>query len=144
MSPCKSWRTSFAATWEEIAGAAQWLNEVMAGQGLPDKTVYAAQLCLEELLSNIFRHGGGLSAPQSPPLRVTVAVTIDGAGLRMTVEDNGKPFDVTAAPAHGIEKPLADIDPGGLGIHLIRGFAASVAHERAGLGNRVTVALPRQ
>jgi anti-sigma regulatory factor (Ser/Thr protein kinase) len=57
----------------------------------------------------------------------------------MTVEDNGKPFDVVNAPAHRIDQPLDEVQPGGLGIQLIRNFASSIAYEQAGLGNRVIV-----
>jgi hypothetical protein len=34
---------------------------------------------------------------------------------------------------------LEEVQPGGLGIQLIRNFASSIAYEQAGLGNRVIV-----
>lgn len=57
----------------------------------------------------------------------------------MTVEDNGRPFNVAKAPAKGIDRPLDQIQPGGLGIQLIKSFASSLKYRRTGKGNRVIV-----
>ncbi len=57
----------------------------------------------------------------------------------MTVEDNGRPFNVSHAPAKTIDQPLEQIKPGGLGIHLIKTFASNVEYSRTETGNRVLV-----
>ena len=43
-----------------------------------------------------------------------------------------------------IDGPLAEVEPGGLGIQLIRSFIDDLRYERAGRGNRVhaTIRLP--
>jgi anti-sigma regulatory factor (Ser/Thr protein kinase) len=57
----------------------------------------------------------------------------------MTVEDNGRAFDVARAPARVIDQPLDQVEPGGLGILLIKSFASSLEYSRTDAGNRVTV-----
>lgn len=57
----------------------------------------------------------------------------------MTVEDNGRPFNVAQAPAKAIDPPLERVEPGGLGIHLIKNFASNLQYSRTERGNRVIV-----
>ena len=129
---------------EDISVAAQWVNTVTADQQLPEQIVFALQVCLEELLTNIVRHGetessDDLSRVAIPPVNVEIDISISAQRVSMTVEDDGKPFDVVNAPAHRIDQPLSEIEPGGLGIQLIKNFASSIKYEQAGLGNRVVI-----
>jgi len=139
-----TWRKAFTGTIEDISAAAQWVNTIAVEQKFPEQLVFALQICLEELLTNVVRHGGAkssgdLSEVPVPPLDVEISISTGAQRVSMTVEDNGKPFDVVNAPAHGIDQPLDELQPGGLGIQLIRNFASSIAYEQAGLGNRVIV-----
>lgn len=139
-----TWRKAFTGTIEGISAAAQWVDTIAADQQFPEELVFALQVCLEELLTNVVRHGGAkssgdLSEVPVPPLEVEITISTNARRVSMTVEDNGKPFDVVNAPAHRIDRPLDEVQPGGLGIQLIRNFASSIAYEQAGLGNRVIV-----
>ena len=139
-----TWRKAFTGTIEDISAAAQWVNTIAVDQKFPEQLVFALQICLEELLTNVVRHGGAkssgdLSEVPIPPLNVEISISTTAQRVSMTVEDNGKPFDVVNAPAHRIDQPLEEVQPGGLGIQLIRNFASSIAYEQAGLGNRVIV-----
>ncbi len=138
------WRRAFVGTMEGISAAAHWVDTIAADQQLPEQILFALQVCLEELLTNIVRHGGtessgDLSVVPIPPLNVEISISTGAQRVSMTVEDDGKPFDVVNAPAHRIDQPLSAIEPGGLGIQLIRNFASSIKYEQAGLGNRVVV-----
>jgi serine/threonine-protein kinase RsbW len=149
--PEKTWKQAFVGTVADITAAAQWLDTIAAEQKLPEQLIFSLQLCLEELMSNIVYHGGAagresgndLSLKVTTPLNVDITVTLEDQSISMTIEDNGRPFDVVNAPAHPIDKPLDEVEPGGLGIQLIKSFANSLAYEQAGLGNRVTVELSR-
>jgi serine/threonine-protein kinase RsbW len=139
-----TWRKAFTGTIEDISAAAQWVNTIAADQKFSEQSIFALQICLEELLTNVVRHGGAkssgdLSEVPIPPLDVEISISTGAQRVSMTVEDNGKPFDVVNAPAHRIDQPLDEVQPGGLGIQLIRNFASSIAYEQAGLGNRVIV-----
>lgn len=139
-----TWRKAFVGTIDDISAAAQWVDKIAADQKFPEHLVFALQVCLEELLTNVVRHGGAkssgnLSEVPVPPLNVEISISAGAQGVSMIIEDDGKPFDVVNAPAHRIDQPLEEVQPGGLGIQLIRNFASSIAYEQAGLGNRVIV-----
>lgn len=144
VNPPNTWREAFVGTIDDISAAAQWVDTIAVEQQFPEQLVFALQVCLEELLTNVVRHGGAkssgdLSEVPVPPLNVEITISTGAQRVSMIVEDNGKPFDVVNAPAHRIDQPLDEVQPGGLGIQLIRNFASSIAYEQAGLGNRVIV-----
>ena len=143
--PRNSWHHVFSGAISEIPCAATWVESIAAELALPEPQAFAIQVCLEELMSNILRHGRGSSETYWPQTDSTdsllISVTIDALPDRiaMTVEDNGRPFNVAHAPAKTIDQPLEQIKPGGLGIHLIKTFASNVEYSRTETGNRVLV-----
>jgi serine/threonine-protein kinase RsbW len=137
----QTWHRVFKGAILEIPAAASWIESVAAELGLPESQAFAMQVCLEELMSNIVRHGP--EKPDGPhinsdyPLSISVTVEAVPDRVIMSVEDNGRPFDVGQAPAKAIDQPLEQVQSGGLGIHLIRNFATNLEYCRTERGNRV-------
>jgi anti-sigma regulatory factor (Ser/Thr protein kinase) len=140
-----SWHRVFHCSVEEISSAASWIESIAFDLHLRASQMFAMQVCLEELMSNIVRHAqllpsleSGLERKQQINL-ISIAIEVSALADRMvmTVEDNGPPFNVVEAPAKGIDRPLDEVQPGGLGIHLIRNFADSLDYHRVGDTNRV-------
>lgn len=146
-----SWHRVFSGAIPEIAAAASWIESIAAELDLPGRLVFAMQVCLEELMSNIVRHGGVHSSsiaylPQTDPANpLLISITIDALAGRiiMTVEDNGRPFDLAQAVAKRVDRPLEQVQPGGLGIQLIRSFASNLEYRRTEQGNCVVVEFMR-
>ena len=84
------------------------------------------------MLANVLAHGG--SAARAEPIRIRIEVRAQGttgdAGVE--VSDAGIPFDPTGAPAHTPAKTLAEAQPGGLGLLLIRRCADWMRYRRDG------------
>jgi anti-sigma regulatory factor (Ser/Thr protein kinase) len=137
--------SSFPGTIEGVASASSWLRGVGAHQHLPDKLVFALEVCLEELFTNVVRHGGAgtwdeaAHADLPSPLSVELTLEIGRDAVLMIIEDNGHLFDVTEAPARPIGRPIEEVIPGGLGMQLIRSFSHDMRYEALELGNRVTL-----
>jgi len=55
------------------------------------------------------------------------------------VDDNGAPFDPTAAPMRVAADNLADVRIGGRGLTLIRGCCEDVRYERRDSRNQLTL-----
>ena len=125
------WQRTFTGSIAEVVDTSEWIEHIAAEQGWPQDILFALQICVEELLTNILRHGG-----KSQP-RIAVAIALFADRIELIVEDDGAPFDVASAAPHHIDTPLDEVQPGGLGVQLIHSFADRLRYEGAGLGNRV-------
>jgi serine/threonine-protein kinase RsbW len=112
--------------------ATAWLRSVPTG--LSSSRLADAELCLDELVTNVFRHGAAQT------LRVSVERA--GADLEITIEDDGRPFDPTAGALPPLPHTLEEATPGGRGLLLVRSIAARLRYERRDGRNRVTIAFP--
>ena len=141
------WRRVFSGSIADVTAASAWVERIAASLKLPGKLTFAMQVCLEELMSNIARHGKvhPFSTPfpteteTDNPLSISIDIDVLGDRIAMTIEDNGRPFDVEKAPAKVVDQPLEQVRPGGLGINLIKSFSHNIEYRRTDAGNRVTV-----
>jgi anti-sigma regulatory factor (Ser/Thr protein kinase) len=125
------WNKTFRGTISEVIATEKWLDQIGLEQKLSLEVAFALQTCAEELVTNILKHSGR----SFPEIDLTLKLWPDR--VELLIEDDGRPFDVAAARPHAIDAPLAVVEPGGLGIQLIRSFADELSYERAGRGNRV-------
>jgi len=133
-------RREFTGSLDEAAATVQWIEGVAEEQKWPDRVAFAMQVCAEELLTNIIHYG----AAASPHIIVELSQAANQ--VRLTIEDNGQPFNIAAAEPRRIDGPLEKVEPGGLGVQLVHTFSDQLSYERRGLGN-CTVAvfnLPEQ
>ena len=70
---------------------------------------------LEEVATNVARHGGDPGQPRD----LVIRLDHDDGQAVLVVEDDGQPFDPTTAPDRHIPISLADATPGGAGLTLI-------------------------
>ncbi len=147
--PCSSqtaetgWRRVFSGSIADVTAASAWVERIAESLKLPGKLTFAMQVCLEELMSNIARHGKVHSCPTETdadnPLSISIGIDVRADRIAMTIEDNGRPFDVEKAPAKVVDRPLEQVQPGGLGINLVKSFRNNFVYRRSDAGNRVTV-----
>ncbi len=125
---------------DDLGQVLPWVEALAGRYAIPPRTVFAIDLCLEEALSNIVRHG--YKGDESKEITVAFHQSAEG-GLVFVIEDEApffRPFDpAEPAPAPSSD-PLEEITPGGQGIRLIRKFADSVEWEPLENGNRLTLA----
>ncbi len=131
---------------DELARVWPWVEALAAEYSIPAETQFAIQLCLEEALSNIIRHGYRDQPDQ--PITVDCATPAGTLELVFTVEDRAPAFDPLAPSAVEMAAAPTSIDQlqaGGQGIRLMRRFAGSLAYQRLPGGNRLSIgfALPR-
>ena len=102
---------------------------------LPDDPKFDVLLAIEEVLSNIIRHGG-----EGPCNEIMLRATLDGNEIEIQLEDDGPAFDPLTHPRPSIDLPLQQRQPGGLGIHLVQCVMDRVKYERTEGLNRFTMA----
>lgn len=104
--------------------------------GIFARTMNRVEVVLEELVSNVVRHGKGVTS-------MTVAAGYRGGVVELVIEDDGAEFDPFTVPEPDPFTTLAEAPLGGLGIQLVRKLSASARYDRIGSGadarNRVSV-----
>jgi anti-sigma regulatory factor (Ser/Thr protein kinase) len=112
--------------------ATAWLRSVMLGLSTP--RLDDAELCLDELVTNVIRYAW------DDPAGHEVAVRVDRtpAELTITVEDDGRAFDPRQAPPPPPAHSLDEAIPGGRGLMLVKAIAQRLDYERRDGRNRVT------
>jgi len=135
--PTKS-RLEISNDLNALAPAAARVEEFCDQHGIEPALTGKLNLCLEELLTNIIRHGRSDEA-SAPPILVDLELIRDG--LEVVLLDSGKAFDpFTDAPEPDIDAGVDDRPIGGLGVHLVKALADRYEYRREGAQNRVTLA----
>jgi anti-sigma regulatory factor (Ser/Thr protein kinase) len=106
----------------------QALQEFARDHRLPEKVLQAADLSLEEHLTNVMNYGFHDSQVHQILVRLEM---VDG-GFQIEVEDDGKAFNPLDYPGPDLNLPASERPIGGLGIHLIRQFMDQLGYRREG------------
>jgi anti-sigma regulatory factor (Ser/Thr protein kinase) len=112
----------------EVLHASRWLEQVGKARGLPAEQIQRLDLCLNEVLANIIGHGG--LELQSPPVQLLLDVRRSAYSNKavLTVTDTGIPFDPLAYQQKPRPQTLAEAEPGGLGIMMMRDAADAIRY----------------
>jgi anti-sigma regulatory factor (Ser/Thr protein kinase) len=87
---------------------------------------FKIELALEEVFTNIVRHG----YDDSDPHEIVVRLQSTRGQVRISVEDDGRHFNPLLAPEVDVNAALAERRIGGLGIHLVRRLMDRVRYQR--------------
>ena len=96
------------------------LQEFCREHAISPQVEFAADLALEEHITNILTHGGAT--------KVVIGYEVEADFFVISVEDNGKAFDPLTAPRPNIDISLKEKPVGGLGIHLMREFMNELSY----------------
>lgn len=121
----------------ELARAGELAGSLLERAGIAESEAYATQLALEEILSNVIRHGYEVAGLHE----ISVCLRAGSGQVELEVEDDGRPFDPLSAPEVDLGVPLEERRVGGLGIHLVRRMAKEIRYRRSGDKNRIQVTL---
>jgi sigma-B regulation protein RsbU (phosphoserine phosphatase) len=122
----------------EVVRLAAWLDSAIAQLGLTADTAHALHLCLEEAVLNVVLHA--FEPDTSHEIRV--ALWRDEAAVHAELTDNGRPFDPISYELQPPPKNLQSAAIGGLGIKLMRSFAARIVYQRSEATNRLLLSFP--
>ncbi len=130
----------FLANYTSLDEIRSCVGQAARNARLDDKAVYAVQLAVDEACTNIIDYAYG--GETTKEIRIDCQITLDA--LTVTIEDDGKPFDIHAASSPDLNLPLSERQVGGLGIFLINNLMDAVQHETLGeVGNRLLLSKQR-
>ena len=135
----------------QIIEALNWLDTILKDLEQEPSIIFNLKLCFEELFINIVKHGCANNLDNSNldecntrnNIIINVNLSIAAEKLCLTLEDNSMPFDINNIQTSGINKPLLQLKPGGLGIHLIKNIADNLYYTPLNHGNKVVVEFNR-
>lgn len=102
-------------------------------RAIPPDSEFKIDLALEEVFTNIIRYG--FADNKTHEIAIRLECTLDR--VRIQVDDDGRHFNPLLAPEVDTGAALAQRQPGGLGIHLVRRLMDEVRYQRRKAGNRL-------
>ena len=112
----------------EVGRVNEALREFWVGHGLPRNFEVPVTLCLEEVLSNVIRHG----CEPGREYDIQVSYRVAGSGIEVDVIDSARPFDPLTLPPPNLDLPLERRKAGGLGVFMVRQMMDNVRYEYCG------------
>ena len=103
---------------------------------VPSRALYAINLALDEVVTNVVRHGYE-AVPEGEHFTATVSA-LNGE-LTTEVQDAGRQFNPLDAPVPDLNAPLDERTLGGLGVHLVRSLMDRVEYRRENGKNVLTM-----
>ncbi len=134
-----SLRLTAAPTMPEVTRIGAEVRAFLAQHGVGTAAAYVCDLALEEVLTNVVRHGG--TAIAGTPFAVEVHV--DATVVELLVCDRGIAFDPTAAPPVRNPGEDAGMRIGGRGLALLRQLTQQLDYSRVGDENRLRIRVGR-
>jgi len=111
---------------QELDALSSFLEKLADSWSLSMGLVMSLNLVLEEAFSNIVNY----AFDDDGVHLIKIVFSLHDNILDMRIEDDGKPWDPTAAEDPDINLPLEERTVGGLGIFLIRKTMNEVSYER--------------
>jgi serine/threonine-protein kinase RsbW len=117
-----------------VRQAVEALQAWSGQEGLSDEPRRRLLTALDEILSNVVRHGF-----RDRPGLIDVTISREGHVVQAEVADDAGPFNPLLVPAPDTSGPLEARTAGGLGIALVRALTDDLRYERSGDRNRLTL-----
>ncbi len=109
----------------EVARASEILAGFWADHQLPSEPEMDASLALEEILSNVIRHG----CEPGRDYDIRVRISLGKGRYELQISDNATPYNPLLRPDPNLDLPLEQRTPGGLGIFLVKQLADDLRYE---------------
>jgi serine/threonine-protein kinase RsbW len=111
----------------EVERVNQILRDFWVRSALLEEFEAPVTMCLEEILSNVIRHG--CVPGQDYDIRVRYSLDDVPGGIEVEVSDNARAFNPLALPTPDLTVPLERRKAGGLGVFLVRQMMDEVRYE---------------
>lgn len=111
---------------EEIGNVAQRIEAFGLAHGLSSEVVFALNLALDEVVTNIISYAYVDAAEHE----IGIRVTLDGKDVSVRVEDDGRAFNPLDIPKPDLRPDIDRRPVGGLGVHIVRSLMDALEYRR--------------
>jgi serine/threonine-protein kinase RsbW len=119
---------------QELLRLAATVEKFGAEHHLSDDLTNNVNLVLDEIVSNVIKHG---HAPTDPG-GITITLSVDDTRLTIDISDGGIAFNPLEATPPDLDLPIMDRPVGGLGIHIVKTLTETADYRREGERNHLT------
>ena len=120
---------------QELKRLAPWIEHAVERASLDAATSFAIQLCLDEAVANVIMHG----KVEGKASRIVVKLQRMRDKFVLEVETTAPPSIRPGSHQRIPPETLETTRIGGLGVHLMRNFSASMHYERVADQNRLSL-----
>lgn len=132
--PADDLKLVLRSTLPDVARGYQAVQAFLSERSVPADAIHDVALAVEEVLSNLARHGyAGIVGD------IALRVSLDQAAIKTEIRDRGVHFDPREARPPSLDVPLGERVPGALGIHLVRNAIDRITYQRDGAENILTL-----
>jgi anti-sigma regulatory factor (Ser/Thr protein kinase) len=132
----RTFLAKFPATDDDLSQCLDRLREDPLFEAMSPGQQHAAELVLDELVTNVIKYG----TPESGAAEISAEVRLDTDALRITLSDTGNPFDPLARATPDLDGGVGEREIGGLGIHLLKNTMDEFSYQHLGGRNIVRLA----
>lgn len=120
----KSTGMEMMAKLEKIPLLSNFIGNSMLKFGLNEYQQFQVQLAVEEAVTNIINHGNLKQGD-----KITIKCQKNDNGVKIIIEDPGKPFNPTKVPKPDFKISPLKRGPGGLGVYFIKKYMNKVSYD---------------
>ena len=110
----------------ELERLSRVVEEFGRAAGLAAPVIFDLQLAANEIVTNVILHGYDDAREHA----IVVRLVANAGEVTVEVEDDGRAFDPSSAPAPRLDLPLEERPVGGLGVHLARRVTDAIEYRR--------------
>lgn len=130
-------RLSIAPTVQAIQVVRAALDNMARSHGLVPTATAKLHIILDEMLSNIIKHGYGSSDTSKPSQdRIDVTLQLEARDFSILISDGARPFDPTQ-PAFSVDEERPRL--GGRGLDMVKALCNSITYARIDAHNVTTL-----
>ncbi|HQR25297.1 MAG TPA: ATP-binding protein, partial [Steroidobacteraceae bacterium] len=123
----------FKRSFDSLDAVFRFIEDFLRAKAIDPEFREPVNFIVEELFTNMVKYNPG----NEHDIALALGCSRDTLTVRLTDFDV-EPFDVTRSPAVDIDKPLAERQIGGLGLHLVRKMADTLRYEFADRRSTIT------
>lgn len=127
---------SLACDRRELGRLADLVDRFGAEHAVSPDDLTSVHLVLDELVSNVIRHGHTANNGT-----VDVSLAVDAGMLTIDIVDDGIAFDPLTRPAPNLDLPIDERPIGGLGIHIVKALSETIAYRRDSGRNHLSLTM---
>jgi serine/threonine-protein kinase RsbW len=128
-------RVTLVNSLHELGRVATLIEGYGAEHGLSPELVYAFDLSLDEVLTNVISYGFEDAREHT----IDLCLRIHDGQLEAEVRDSGRPFNPLDVPPPDLDAPIDERPIGGLGLHIVRQMMDRLEYRRADGYNILTL-----